>query len=58
MTPLLVLTAQHMKEMYGGPRTRGCDGEIPRLVQVPAQAFGAQLSWPPEVDSPTASHSP
>jgi hypothetical protein len=29
-----------------------------RLVQVLAQALEAQLGWPPEVDSPTASHPP
>lgn len=56
MTPLLVSTAQHMKEMYGGPQTCGCDGEIPRLVQVPGSGLGAQLGWPPEVDSPMAPH--
>lgn len=43
VTPLLVSTAQHMKEMHGGPRTCGCDGEIPRLVQVPAQAL--ERNW-------------
>jgi hypothetical protein len=43
VTPLLVSTAQHMKEMHGGLRTRGCDGEIRPSCSGPGSGLGGTI---------------